>query len=751
MSMAARPCVTYIARQARMLLVSHLMAAALTSLHAQAAPLVSGRVTDVTSGSALANVEVLLSDGARTISAADGSYRLRALDEGAATLTARRLGFAVVTRALALVNGQVAVVSIGMRPVPVLLATQRSTAERRPDAGTTVIGRAAIERQGARDLAELLRGQPGLTLVPRGGPGAPVTVSIRGSSANQVLVLLDGTPVNSPVTGEADLSLIDPANIDHVNIVRGAQSSRYGGQALGGVIALRSRSPRAVIPQGTLGGGQWGERRAGLQAAAAHDVDVGTIAGAAGVSWQQTAGRFTTGNPIERGGGMTRRANADARRVALNGGVSLQRRTTTFDLRTDLFDIDRGMPGSIVQPSLTARQTQRRTGVTASAAASPDPHRSWRASVTAQRQTAHFADAAPPFGAPFDQRQAVHSLVASAGADVQRGRMTVTAGAESRRLGVRSSGLSANASRAIVTGGTWVGVSRGLERDQWQLDIGASARGDVGTLWRGVYVSPDLHVALQRGAVRAGASWRSAFSAPSLGDLFFQDGVQVQPNPNLRPERVRGEWTASLDLTPVIIATLPTTVAISAYRGDIDALILWSPDFRFVWRPDNFDVSRRGADASLRVALPSQAVALTLAGSVVDVRYRGAVLAGQVIYRPRLTGSATLAVRRGASDAQVSLQATGARRTVIGSDINRLRPFALAQGSLAHHVALGAVDARLRTRVDNLLDQSVSMLVDYPFPGRTWSVDVTLSPRSPRAARLANAARSFSSTSSHGY
>lgn len=712
---------------------------------AQSAPLLSGRVIDATTGAALGNVEITLSDGARTTTATDGQYRLRALEPGTATMQARRLGFAVLTRTVQLVNGQSLTLQLAMTPIPVALVARRVTDSIGTSAsGTSVIDRTSIDRASARDLGELLRGQQGVTLVPRGGPGAPVTVSIRGSSADQVLVLVDGTPINNPVSGEADLSQLDPATIEHVEIVRGAQSSRYGSQALGGVIIVTTRQTGRVVPQLTIGGGQWGERRLAAQTAQDGVLGDNIASSVLGASWQQIAGNFSTAIPIERGSGVTRRLNADARRLALNAGGSLRQGTTTLDLRGELSDIDRGMPGSIVQPSLSGRQVQRRVGVTTTATTSVGETGALRGSLSVQRQTGRFSDAAPPFGTAYDQRQRVTSVIGSVEASGTVRRIALTTGGEVRHLDVEGNGLSVGAPRLLSTGGAWLGVSRPFVREYWRFDTGAGARADAGTLWRGAYLSPDVHATVQRGITRLGASWRAAFSAPSLGDLFFQEGVQVQANPALRPERVRGEWSASLDVERIAIAGTVTTVSLAAFRGDIDDLILWSPDFRFVWRPDNFDVSRRGVDASIRMVVPSNAVALTLTGGAVDIRYRGSVLGGQVIYRPRLTGAATADFVRGATDLQLSLQATGMRRTVVGSDINQLPAFQLMQLRIARHLNLGPVDTKVRLSVENLLDQPVAMLLDFPFPGRTWAVDVTLRPRSRRSARSSLPARSLS-------
>ena len=705
-------------------------------LAAQSAPLVAGRVVDAATGAALGNVSVTLSDGAHVNSAPDGSFRLRALEPGSSILEARRPGFAMASRAMTLANGQTLTVLLSMTPIPVELRGQRVMADAVPSApGTTVLDRTVIERAAARDLGELLRGQLGITLVPRGGPGSPVTSSIRGSSADQVLVLLDGIPINNPISGEADLSTLDPAGIERVDIVRGAQSSRYGGQALGGVILVTTRHAKSVTPQLSLGSGQWGDRRLGAQFGVHHATDARVLSANGGVSWQQNRGDFTTELPPERGGGTTSRGNADVRRVAITAGGTVERRGTTLDLRTDVADVDRGMPGSIVQPSLAARQTQRRLGATGTISGTPRDNVAVRASLGVQRQSGRFSDPAPPFGTAYDQHQAVTSAVASFDAAATVHTLSLLSGIEARRLAVEGNALSDSAARNVMNGGAWLAVSRAFQPGAWLLTLGSGARADVGILWRGAYLSPDLHATAQRGPVRLGAAWRSAFSAPSLGDLFFQEGVQVRANPALRPERVRSELTATVDVDRVAVAGLRTTLTLAAFRGNIDDLILWSPDFRFIWRPDNFNVTRRGIESSVRVALPSNAAALTLTGSGTDIRYRGPVLDGQVIYRPRITGGATLDAALVGIDAQLAWQHTGARRTVVGSDINQLRAFNAVQARLARRVGVGPLDTRVRVSVENLLDQRIAMLLDYPMPGRTLALDITLRPRAPSQFR----------------
>src|SRR5262245_7677436 len=77
------------------------------------------------------------------------------------------------------------------------------TASLRPErrdlaaASVSVVRPEAWERNESRSVADALRDVAGVTVRDYGGPGSLSLVGIRGSSANQVLYLLDGMPMNN--------------------------------------------------------------------------------------------------------------------------------------------------------------------------------------------------------------------------------------------------------------------------------------------------------------------------------------------------------------------------------------------------------------------------------------------------------------------------------------------------------------------------------------------------------------------------
>ncbi|MFL2937022.1 MAG: TonB-dependent receptor plug domain-containing protein [Myxococcota bacterium] len=108
-------------------------------------------------------------------------------------------------------------------------------------------------------LDDLIGEQVGVQLRRFGGPGEPSELSIRGSTAAQVQVQLDGIPINSVLTGSTDLSQLCTGLIESVDILRGGASLEVGGGAIGGLVDLQTRRPQGeAINRVNVSGGAFG-------------------------------------------------------------------------------------------------------------------------------------------------------------------------------------------------------------------------------------------------------------------------------------------------------------------------------------------------------------------------------------------------------------------------------------------------------------------------------------------------------------
>lgn len=103
-----------------------------------------------------------------------------------------------------------------------------------------VLDRTTLEALPANSVSEALRWALGVDLQPRSA--AQADLSLRGSSFEQVLVLVDGIPVSDAQSGHFDLDLTVPLElVERIEVVRGPASSLYGTDAMGGVVNVVTR------------------------------------------------------------------------------------------------------------------------------------------------------------------------------------------------------------------------------------------------------------------------------------------------------------------------------------------------------------------------------------------------------------------------------------------------------------------------------------------------------------------------------
>ena len=102
-----------------------------------------------------------------------------------------------------------------------------------------VITRADIDKMGAETLAQALKLALGIDIQDRS--------AIRGMNTNQALILIDGRRVRTENTSETmnyyELQRVNMDDVERIEIVRGAVSSLYGSEALGGVINVIRKRP----------------------------------------------------------------------------------------------------------------------------------------------------------------------------------------------------------------------------------------------------------------------------------------------------------------------------------------------------------------------------------------------------------------------------------------------------------------------------------------------------------------------------
>ena len=647
------------------------------------APEVHGRVADAAGDAPLAAVAVR---SRRTTVRTDGEGRFTIGAAAGDTIHFARVGY----RPRAVVAGlpgdtlrvTLEAMVLRLREVEVLAARERSSARLWAARDVT-----AARASGAQTLPQLLATLP--YVVTRATVGG-VALSMRGSRAGQVLVLLDGMPLNDPAVGSADVSDLPLAALGTVTALPGTDAARWGSGASGGVLSLSSGAGPVIATGASSFGGAAVEGAGG--------VDMGDWRGRVGASLRTARNDFEFVNTDGAGRDTSeRRVNADERSASLFATATSSRvQLLALATRTE-----RGLAAPMNVRGTAARERLMRVLARAQASLG-----SWSAAVGARAIDVAYGDSLRPASASdvtalsgdaeLSREVASVSLRAGVGADrVQGTRLTTT---------VRPR-LFAAASREVR--------ARGMR-------LSASARLDA-VRDGGVHVSPAL--AVERPArVTLFARAAQGFRVPTFYDLYVSSPLGIEPR-TVDPERVVLDAEAG-------VRVLEGDVLLQAAgftRLTRDAIV-WLPG-SFTWSPRNVERERvYGAEA--RVSAGRGALRGELWAGAYETR---ATLDGLVVptpYAPATTGGATARWGWRALALEASATALGRRAFIAAPSARSLElpGIVLADLTLSHSFPLRGARGLASTGIRNITDRRWEAVRRYPSPGRSWTVTLALSP-----------------------
>lgn len=432
---------------------------------------------------------------------------------------------------------------------PARLDTVRVTVGSRVDSSAAadaarsvdVITHAELRARAGQSLQEILGEHLGVDVYSRSP--AQADIALRGSSIEQVLVLVNGARVSDEQAGHYDLDLAVPTDlIDHIEILRGTGSTLYGPNAVGGVVNIvtRDRAPSEVA---RLRSGSFGT----VEAALARTGSAGGIGLQAGADYARSDGQRpgTDSRVLQARAGFD--APAGAGRLAASVGVGVR----------DFGAADFYAP----YPSYEDTHTS-----TAALRYDTPVGRRWTLSVHAngRRHLDLFTlvrDEPAVYQNHHDNWQtggdAVARYAAAAGVGLALGAEGYDARLVSARLGDHDETRSAAFAELNAGSGEHASVDVGLRGDH------SSAYGD--------FFSPSLSGSLPVARrVRLRASVGRGFRAPTWTERFYVDPANIG-TPDLRSERFWAEEAGVHAAT-----TDASSVDVTAFWRQADDLIDWA-------------------------------------------------------------------------------------------------------------------------------------------------------------------------------
>jgi outer membrane receptor protein involved in Fe transport len=207
---------------------------------------VQGRVTDASTGSMVDGASVVLRELKKeTVTNHNGLFYFSDVRPGTYIISVSHVSYAKSEHTIQIVSND----SIQIQLDPMVYRTGevvvRSTkgsvsAESQPVPTVTIDGVHYVN-SSAPTVADALSREPGIALV-RDGLWETL-VSIRGMSRYNVVMMIDNTRIETANDHAAALSLINPFDIDRVEVIKGANSALAGTGAFGGVVNVITKSP----------------------------------------------------------------------------------------------------------------------------------------------------------------------------------------------------------------------------------------------------------------------------------------------------------------------------------------------------------------------------------------------------------------------------------------------------------------------------------------------------------------------------
>lgn len=200
----------------------------------------------------------------------------------------------------------------------------------------TVITAREQRRSQKTAVSDLLATTPGVTVSRTGGLGGTTSLRIRGAETDQTMVLVDGVKLNDPSSASGGFNFANLITTDYsqIEVLRGAHSTLWGSQAIGGVVNIVT-----PVPEGPLSGAftaEGGSHESAMVRAHAQ-------AGGERFAWRLAGGYLTTDGISSFDRDLGGRERDGYRNVAFNArgiyriteNVSAEVRSTWSDGRTE--------------------------------------------------------------------------------------------------------------------------------------------------------------------------------------------------------------------------------------------------------------------------------------------------------------------------------------------------------------------------------------------------------------------------------
>jgi outer membrane receptor for ferrienterochelin and colicins len=202
---------------------------------------ISGYVTGADSSSLTGVAIVIKGTTLGTVTNNKGFYKIQKIKPGTYTLRASVIGYETLERSVTIKKGdnledfRIRESNINLNEVVVTGTRSEKTLKNVPVITQVIIARQMLN-MGITNVTDALQTMvPGLDITQF---GTRASITMQGMDAKYVLFLIDGERIAGEINGDIDYSMLNLENIERIEVIKGASSSLYGSNAIGGVINI---------------------------------------------------------------------------------------------------------------------------------------------------------------------------------------------------------------------------------------------------------------------------------------------------------------------------------------------------------------------------------------------------------------------------------------------------------------------------------------------------------------------------------
>jgi len=699
-------------------------------LNAQSNVSIRGQVKDIEKIIPIANVLIQLEDGLyNAYSNEEGYFELENIQPGNYTLKFVLIGYETKIVPNVIVTEDIAnqlIVSLKKKILDsetILVEAEQIDNITEIGGDKIVINISAERKSGNNSLKKILQQVAGLEVVATGTGDNNAKISIHGSDANQVLVLLDGSRLNNPQTGDVDLSEIPFDEIEKIEVVRHGNTAMYGSGAYAGVVNFKT-SQNVESAYTTI------ESKAG--------------------SFSTYSGRIAGGMPI--GLGFLRanyyqdysdqkfsyvyenqnfnRENAWFRNRNFYSKLKYRFDSHQFSLGFNQSKSNRGLPSAnfneYTDYSAKADELSQRVLFNYKWLFKPEFYLESISGYNYLDQTFDNSNDPSPF-TKYHNNFINTTFETQVFANYQlMNQITSKIGIQYFKESLKQINLIhpsfSGGENTRETKSIFAGLEYKLPDDKvfWNsMKLFSAARYQkYFTQKAEFYPSIGFNLTPKNlESISFSGNWAKSVRYPDFNSLFWKGGVQSKGNPDLLPEKKTG-WNTGLTLD--FKKEYSPNIYVFYFSEKLTDLIFWEQIRNNHWQPRNLnDAEKEGWDFQLKQKIYAEYFSMRVTYSRVNAKNKTdepTIYNKELVFIPKHTVSSSLLANFKKINFVISFRYVSERQTVKANTAEPLAKYRIWDASLNYVEEVGNMTIRMELSGENLTGQQYQLLRGYPMP-----------------------------------